>query len=191
MHHIIALALTLSLGTSNRPREYIRSWKSGMHLFIMKIQNWISGSAHHRPKCPQDHAHTCSYKTGIVKTAPKVDATVNSHIEEVRWCSGKIKFLSCDLHDFQRACQDIGALQSVNGKREAFSYSKQYNIQYKLTPWLTKFKFGDGVFSSLDTMQIRILTPNYSSFKSMRISYSQTFSYYAISISWHWKTHSQ
>ncbi len=55
--------------------------------------------------------------------------------------------------------------ENVIGKRQALAYCKQYNIRYTLKPTISKFKFSDGVFSSLGTMQIRISTPNNSLFK--------------------------
>ena len=69
--------------------------------------------------------------------------------------------LSRNNSAFQGACLDTGAQQSVIGKRQALACCKQQNIGYALKPSLTIFKFGDGVFSSLGTMQIRIPTPNY------------------------------
>ncbi len=68
--------------------------------------------------------------------------------------------LSRDIYAFQGACLDTGAQQSVIVVRQALAYCKQHKIRYTLKPSLTKFKFGDGEFSSLGTMQIRILTPN-------------------------------
>ena len=50
-------------------------------------------------------------------------------------------------------------------KRQALAYCKQHNIRYTLKPLLTKFKFGDALFPSLGSVQIRIPTPNHSSLK--------------------------
>ena len=55
--------------------------------------------------------------------------------------------------------------QSVIIKRKTLAHCKQHKITYKLKPSSTKFKFGDGVFSSLGTIQIRIPTLNCSFLK--------------------------
>ena len=73
--------------------------------------------------------------------------------------------LSRDIFDFQGACLDNGAQQSVIGKRQSLAYCKQHNGRYRLKPSLTKFKFGDVVFSLVRTIQIRIPRPSYSCFK--------------------------
>ncbi len=64
-----------------------------------------------------------------------------------------------------KACLDAGAQKSVIGKRQALAYCKQHNICYTHKPSLSNFKFGDGVFSSLGTLQIKIPNPNYSCLK--------------------------
>ena len=53
-----------------------------------------------------------------------------------------------------------------------------------LKPSLAKLKFGDSVFSSLGTMQIRIRTRITRSWRSKCISCPQTFRYYSVSMSW-------
>ncbi len=73
--------------------------------------------------------------------------------------------LSRDVYDFQGACLDTSAQQSVIVIRRALAYYKQHNVRYTLKPSLTKFKFGDGVFSLVGTIQIRIPTLSYSFFK--------------------------
>ncbi len=66
---------------------------------------------------------------------------------------------------FQGACLDTGTQQSVIGRRQARAYCKHHQLKFKLKPSHTRFKFGDGTYSPLVSIQIRIPTPNASFLK--------------------------
>lgn len=61
---------------------------------------------------------------------------------------------------FEGACIDTGAQRCVIGKPQATAYTLQHRVQLKLNPSRTVFRFGDGEFSSLGTMPIRLPTPD-------------------------------
>ncbi len=91
----------------------------------------------------------------------EVETIINICTYEIWRSSYGKTFLSRDPCASQGACLDT----DVIGKRQVLAYCKQHNIRYTIQLSLTKFKFGDGVFSSLGTMQIRIPTTNYSFLK--------------------------
>ncbi len=63
---------------------------------------------------------------------------------------------------FHGAYVDTGAQQSVIGWKQANSYCKRHKLKFKLHPSATGFRFGDGSYPSLGSMEIRISIPNRS-----------------------------
>lgn len=63
------------------------------------------------------------------------------------------------IREFDGACVDTGAEQSVIGKSQAKAYCRQHKISFKLYPSSTTFKFGDGCYTSKGKLHIRIPTP--------------------------------
>ncbi len=66
---------------------------------------------------------------------------------------------------FHGACVDNGAQKSVIGERQAKAYCKIPEFKFKLEPSSTFFRFGDGSYPSLGSMEIRIPIPNGSFLK--------------------------
>ncbi len=131
-----------------------------MHSFFMKIQDWISRSGRYWKKRLSIRPIHAATELKSSKTLHEVDATFNLCTEEIWRSSNGTNSHSRDTYAFQVAYIDTGAQKSVIGKWQVLCYCNQHNIWYALKPLLTKFEFGDGVFSLLDIMQIRILTPN-------------------------------
>ena len=69
---------------------------------------------------------------------------------------------------FHGACVDTGAQQLVIGQRQAKAYCRRDNFKFKLHPSATRFRFGDGRYPSLGSMEIRIPIPN-GSFVSIQL----------------------
>ncbi len=68
------------------------------------------------------------------------------------------------LH-FHGACVDTVAKQSLIGERQAKAYCKRQKFNSKLETSTTRFRFGDGSYPSLGSMEIGISIPNGSFLK--------------------------
>jgi len=77
-------------------------------------------------------------------------------------CTERIWHNESSHKKFQGGCIDTGAQKCVIGKLQAKAYCKFAKITYQVIPSETTFRFGDGDFSSLGKLPIRIPIPNNS-----------------------------
>lgn len=78
------------------------------------------------------------------------------------------QFHSAKTRKFQGACCDIGAQRSVAGRRQAKAYCREAGVPFNLRKSDYAFRFGDGLYSSLGTIEIRLPTPD-GSFLAMEV----------------------
>ncbi len=71
-------------------------------------------------------------------------------------------------HYFHSACVDTGSQQSDIGQIQARASCKRPSFKFKLHLSATRFRFGDGRYPSLGSMEIRISIPN-GSFLSIQL----------------------
>ena len=70
------------------------------------------------------------------------------------------EILSSSSNEFKGACLDIGAEKSVIGRKQAMAYCKFTGCKFKHKPSRTFFRFGDGCFSSIGIIPVRIPCPD-------------------------------
>ncbi len=154
---IRTLIMTQNLRTSKPSTNWIPSWRSDIHPYLMNILDWVFKSWIYWQNAPNIRpAHTATM-TKSTQSPYEFDKTIKICSEDIWRSSNWTIFLTPDSYAIQGSSLDPGEQKSVIGKRQVVVYSKQHNIRYALMPSLTYCKFSDGVFFSLELRKSEFL----------------------------------